>query len=144
MCSASAARIRCLAAMCVASVGTPQAQEILSPAVRELFAPMSAGLQDQFAKCRGSGKARERTCCVTWMGSGSVAYFVLCCLATCCMSIVWSAAVRRVYQKDVVQKLIANRAPFRATSDPMFSNLPAFRRQFEFACECLGCKFVGT
>ena len=130
--------------MSVASVGTPQAQEILSPAVRELFAPMSAGLQDQFAKCRGSGKARERTCCVTWMGSGSVAYFVLCCLATCCMSIVWSAAVRRVYQKDVVQKLIANRAPFRATSDPMFSNLPAFRRQFEFACECLGCKFVGT
>ncbi|CAK9004575.1 unnamed protein product, partial [Durusdinium trenchii] len=43
----------------------------------------------------------------------------------------------RVYQKDVVQKLIANRAPFRATSDPMFSNLPAFRRQFEFACEIL-------
>ena len=63
--------------MSVASVGTPQAQEILSPAVRELFAPMSAGLQDQFAKCRGSGKARERTCCVTGMGSGSVAYFVL-------------------------------------------------------------------
>ncbi|CAK9003150.1 unnamed protein product [Durusdinium trenchii] len=63
--------------------------------------------------------------CVEWLALEAVVSSVLL------------TGARRVYQKDVVQKLIANRAPFRATSDPMFSNLPAFRRQFEFACEIL-------
>ena len=49
---------------------------------------------------------------------------------------------RKDFQRDVVAKLASTRLPFRQSNDPLFSNLPAFQAQFQFAEESFSSTYI--